>query len=339
MSFEILDHRIILSQEGRFFGWPANHGLWQNGDTVEIGVLEGAYSDKGTYHNIEPPFLRPHLKTRDGGQTWNLEYQNVNFETQRGITPFKGDHRTHDVRICGNYDTGGEGDGTGAGCLFARKDGETKWTGPYTLPPSAVHPHRENTSRTSNQAIWRENGLLFLSSAVPGNFGTDVSEVHSFYAPRPPQILPRMGNLAVGWRSVMPSVIKTPAGVFWCATRVSTYGECGIALSYSVDAALTWRMYGNFTTGGLNGNPPSTFYCPKYGAVIAFVHRRDRALRLAWCDSGSIFDFRFVCQTISEDAGYCQTFVIDDRVHIIYYEANPAARRGNIKQIVLQGHS
>jgi hypothetical protein len=338
MSFKVLEHRTILSEEGRFFGWPANHGLWQKGEEVEVGVLEGAYSNDGTYHNIEPPFLRPHLKTSDGGKSWRLEYQNVKFETQRGILPFEGFHKDHDVRVCGNYDTGGEGDGSAKGCLYARKDGETKWTGPYELPNSAVRPDQEHTSRTSNQDIWRKHGLLFLSYAVPNNFGTDTTQVHSFYAPRAPQILPRGGGGVEAWRSVMPSVIETPAGVFWCATRVSRYGDCGISLSFSLDNALTWRQYGAFETGNMNGNPPSTFYCPKYGAVTAFVHRKNCALRLATMSNSGGFDIIDLAQTLSEDAGYCQTFVIGDHVHVIYYTENPAARRGVIKQVVLQGH-
>ena len=68
-------HGIVFEQEGRFGGWPANHGIWSWGDEILVGFEVGYFraSDRG--HSID--YTRPaeHVLARslDGGETWAIE--------------------------------------------------------------------------------------------------------------------------------------------------------------------------------------------------------------------------------------------------------------------------
>ena len=68
-------HVVVYREEGRFAGWPANHGIWSWGDEILVGFSRGYYKDRGKFHHIdkEKPEEFLFARSRDGGATWSLE--------------------------------------------------------------------------------------------------------------------------------------------------------------------------------------------------------------------------------------------------------------------------
>src|SRR6516165_10917130 len=75
---KILGHFVVYGEEGRFAGWPANHGIWSWGNEILVGFSRGYYKDLGRFHHIDREKPEEFLlaRSRDGGETWSLEEPN-----------------------------------------------------------------------------------------------------------------------------------------------------------------------------------------------------------------------------------------------------------------------
>lgn len=73
-------HIVVYSEQGRFAGWPANHGIWSWGNEILVGFESGYFQDPETAgrrggHAIDYSKPAEHLLARslDGGETWEIE--------------------------------------------------------------------------------------------------------------------------------------------------------------------------------------------------------------------------------------------------------------------------
>lgn len=72
---EDVKHVKVYSKQGRFGGWPANHGIWIWDNEILVGFSEGWYKDLGPdRHHIdrEKPELHWLARSKDGGDTWTV---------------------------------------------------------------------------------------------------------------------------------------------------------------------------------------------------------------------------------------------------------------------------
>lgn len=68
---------VIYGEEGKFGGWPANHGMWVWGNEILVGFSTGIHKNLGEErHNIDREKPENHVLARslDGGLTWKLEF-------------------------------------------------------------------------------------------------------------------------------------------------------------------------------------------------------------------------------------------------------------------------
>jgi hypothetical protein len=73
---EEIKHVDVYYEEGRFGGWPANHGIWIWENEILVGFGKGYYKNLGLErHNIDREKPEEHLFARslDGGETWSIE--------------------------------------------------------------------------------------------------------------------------------------------------------------------------------------------------------------------------------------------------------------------------
>ena len=66
---------IVYQEQGRFAGWPANHGIWSWGDEILVGFERGYFRDNDSGHDIDYSRPAEHVLTRslDGGRNWNFQ--------------------------------------------------------------------------------------------------------------------------------------------------------------------------------------------------------------------------------------------------------------------------
>ena len=65
-------HVIVYRAEGRFAGWPANHGIWSWGDEILVGFSRGTYKDRGPFHHIDKEKPEEFLLARSIGRRAHL---------------------------------------------------------------------------------------------------------------------------------------------------------------------------------------------------------------------------------------------------------------------------
>jgi hypothetical protein len=65
----------VYAEEGRFAGWPANHGIWSWGHEILVGFSRGYYKDRGAFHHIDKEKPEEFLlaRSKDGGNNWSIE--------------------------------------------------------------------------------------------------------------------------------------------------------------------------------------------------------------------------------------------------------------------------
>ena len=70
-----VEHVVIYAEDGKFAGWPANHGMWSWGNEILVGFSLGTDQDRGPYHHIdkEKPEEFKLARSLDGGLTWKVE--------------------------------------------------------------------------------------------------------------------------------------------------------------------------------------------------------------------------------------------------------------------------
>jgi len=66
---------VVYQKDGRFGGWPANHGIWSWGNEIVVGFESGHYQYSENNHAISRTRPAEHLLARslDGGETWSIE--------------------------------------------------------------------------------------------------------------------------------------------------------------------------------------------------------------------------------------------------------------------------
>jgi len=71
---ESIEYITVAALQDRFFGWPANNGLWQwdNGREILVGFTNGNFEDQDG-HNIGKEQLTNLARSTDGGKTWERE--------------------------------------------------------------------------------------------------------------------------------------------------------------------------------------------------------------------------------------------------------------------------
>ncbi len=69
-----IEHGIVFSEDGKYGGWPANHGIWSWGNEILVGFVEAPYHETApgmhTY-DIESSGNK-YARSLDGGVTWTI---------------------------------------------------------------------------------------------------------------------------------------------------------------------------------------------------------------------------------------------------------------------------
>ncbi len=169
-------HVIVASEEGKFFGWPANNGLWQWGDEILVGFTRGELREKEIDtldHDIAGVEESLFARSLDGGETWEMfkpddfmdddRIQWVPDEKKHLESPLNFEHEGFTMRLFG---TGYHGNDDPEGGFYYSYDRGASWEGPWYL--GEIHEHEEFkdhmiTARTDYIITGEEEMYLFIS--------------------------------------------------------------------------------------------------------------------------------------------------------------------------------
>ena len=168
-------HKIAAIEQDKFFGWPANNGVWQWGNEILVGYTRGNFLVQ-TSHNITGNQESLFARSLDGGETWKM-FDPDNFlddENEKWLpkgkkyleSPLNFRNNGFAIRV---FSTGYHGNDDPAGGFYYSYDRGTTWNGPYFLGDINNHEELKNmniTART-DYIVTGEKEMLIFISAVP----------------------------------------------------------------------------------------------------------------------------------------------------------------------------
>lgn len=339
---------VVFGEEGKFGGWPANHGMWIWGDEILVGFSTGTHKDLGKErHNIDRQKPEYHVLARslDGGETWKMEFPNdkgmlINQGGMRhGTTDPKHTEPTPaDITEPINFthpdfcmtmrfqDVHG-----GVSRLYYSYDRGHTWKGPFKVPdfgqpgvmarsdyivngPKDCHVFL--TGSKSNN----EEGRVFCGRTTDGGL---TWKFLSYVGPEPNGF------------SIMPSTVRlSPTKLVMTTRRREGLGEDKhrwIDTWESNDNGASWTYLNNAVEDVGEGNPPAMLrlqdgrLCVTYG---------DRKAPFQMCakfssDEGKTWSEPFVLESNAggRDLGYPRTVQRPDgklvTTYYIYYPDSP----------------
>ena len=266
-SPDSMKHVIVFKEDGRFGGWPANHGIWSWGNEILVGFEAGYLKPSERMHAIDYSRPAEHVVARslDGGETWTVEsppglrpppgkkVAGVPTGTDgKPTTPFEGtiDFGNPDFALTARM----ESFHVGPSRFYYTTDRGKTWEGPFEIP---TFGRKGIAARTDYLVDGPRQLTMFLTAAkdndgrqghticVRTKDGARTWEFVSFVGPEPP----------VGKKAIMPSSVRLDESTILTAVR----RKRSIDLYRTEDNGETWSFVGKPApdTGANNGNPPS----------------------------------------------------------------------------------
>lgn len=319
-------HIQIFREEGRFGGWPANHGIWRWGDEILVGFSAAWYKKMpGDRHQMdgskpEEPQL---ARTMDGGETWRVETPKSLLPPEQGgaaVTELKEpmDFTAPGFAMTLRFTNVNKGPSR----LWYSNDRGKSWKGPYDFPlfgqlgVAARTDYVVNGKRdclvflTASKANGRE-GRPFMARTIDGGL---TWKFVSFIGPEPEGFSIMPSSLRVGPRSLLTTVrVKQDQTHNW------------IQAWRSEDDGLTWKDEGRVgDTGVQAGNPPSLIRLKDGRLCLTYASRTAPYPVLARLsrDEGKTWGEPIVLRAdaVAWDEGYVRSTQRNDgRVVIVYY--------------------
>jgi hypothetical protein len=252
-----LEHSIVYKENGRFGGWPANHGIWSWGDEIVAGFRSAHFKVMPVGHARDPERPQDEWQARsvDGGKTWSVE------KPPELVRPENGGKAP--VECPGGIDFSNPGF-----ALMCRSSGETPhsrfyystdrcrtWKGPYNLPlfgQPRIMARTDYLVDSSNQLS------IFLTAAKRNGKEGHVFMARTTDGGKTWKFVSWIGPEPEGF-SIMPSSLRLSETRILTTIRRKEGADHWIDAWVTDDDGASWRFLNRPvpSTGGSVGNPPS----------------------------------------------------------------------------------
>ena len=280
-----MQHVAVYEEEGRFGGWPANHGIWSWDNEILVGFSAGHLLRIDGGHPIDRDRPAEHLLARslDGGETWTIE------KTDDLLPPPEPGHMAEVAVESGGreaVDCPGGVDFThpdfaitfrmashidGPSWFYYSYDRGRNWEGPFNLPDFDLDGVAARTDYIVNGP---HDMLVFVtgtkSDGVQGRplaaRTTDGAESFEFVS----WIMPEPRGFGI-----MPSSARLDEETILTAVRRREGPRRWIETFISRDNAQTWRTNGIGASDVGYGNPPDLIQLQDGRLVLTYGHRAE----------------------------------------------------------------
>lgn len=264
----------VFDVDGKFGGWPANHGMWIWDNEILVGFSTGEYKDLGNRHNIDREKPEHHVLARslDGGHSWKLEYpaeQHVlvgpsSKGFRHGTLP-PGQYEPEPVDCPGGIDFTHPGfamtlrmtdANTGESRFYYSYDRGHTWKGPFKLP---MMGQKGISARTDMVVNGKHDCFFFLTASKANNKEGRVICVRTTDGCKTFEFVSYVGPEPKGYY-IMPSTVRISPTELLCTIRCKS-GEDEPFRSWieswrSKDNCKTWEFDKELVGCG-EGNPPA----------------------------------------------------------------------------------
>jgi len=344
----VIKHVTVYQKQGRFGGWPANHGIWSWNNEILVGFSAAYFKwlgpDRHPYDRDKPEV--PHLaRSLDGGETWSLEPAPSLVPPEGMYTASGPGGKAADLTSPIDFTQPGfcmtlrmtEGQ-QGRSWFFYSYDRGKTWKGPFNFP---MLGQTAIMARTDYIVNGRRDAMVFLTAAKAG--GREG---------RPLMARTKDGGLTwefVAWVapdpgegfSIMPSSVRLSATEILTTVRHEDSlrkGPNWIDAYLSRDNGQSWEFLSRPApdTGAKSGNPPSLVRLRDGRLAITYGHRSPPfAIRARLsADRGKTWGKEILLRGkgAAWDIGYTRTVQRPDgKIVTAYYWATEAKRERTIE--------
>jgi hypothetical protein len=334
---KVVEHVPVYAVDGRFGGWPANHGIWSWGNEILVGFSAGHYKDLGPKrHAIDRQRPEEHLLARslDGGHTWAIE----NPASRGMLIGTRGmRHGTLPPGLAepAPVDCPGGIDFThpdfaltvrmanvddGASRFHHSTDRGHTWKGPFRLP---LCGQPGIAARTDYLVNGRHDCLLFVTASKADRKEGRPICIRTVDGGKSWSFVSFIGPEPAGY-AIMPSTVRVSATEILTAIRCREKDDAWIDAWRSRDDGQTWHYVNRPAPDLGEGNPPAMIRL--HDGRICLTYGRRKApfgieARLS-SDAGQTWSPPLVLRGdgASRDLGYPRTVQRPDgKVVTIYY--------------------
>jgi len=356
-----MQHVTVYRKEGRFAGWPANHGIWSWGDEIVVGFIVGHSMRTEGFHACDGtrPFVPMQARSLDGGETWQVRDMPLRTPGNRGISA--DEHVSYDLSAKQAIEQGMENvptacpggidfthpnfalmcarTGLGAGTVswfYVSYDRCKSWEGPYSLPMFDL-PGIE--ARTDYLVSGPDECTLFLTAAkASGDEGGGVFCMRTTDAGKTFQFVSWVTRTDEGF-AIMPSSVRLSESRILTAVRCREPGEFTEAQSWidlygTDDNGQTWdHVCQPVPDTGRGGNPPALLKLRDGRLCLVYGYRDEpygMRARIS-TDKGESWSDEIVLRRDggSHDLGYPRAVQRSDGmvIAVYYYNQEPKGER------------
>jgi len=265
-------HVPVYDVDGRFGGWPANHGIWSWGDEILVGFSAGYYKDLGPErHAIDRDKPEEHLlaRSKDGGETWTISNpaeQGVllGAGSRHGIIP-PGYSEPEPIDCPGGIDfthpdfamtcrmTGVD---KGESRFYYSLDRGQSWKGPFKIP---MFGQPGIAARTDYVVNGPEDCMLFLTASKQNSREGRVICVRTTDGGKTWNFVANIGPEPNGY-SIMPATVRLSKTdlltTLRCRAGLGEPDSSWIEAWRSRDDGQSWEFANKPVPDTGEGNPP-----------------------------------------------------------------------------------
>jgi hypothetical protein len=329
-------HVVVYKEDGRFAGWPANHGIWAWGDEILVGFSRGYYKDRGPFHHIDHDKPEEFLlaRSRDGGLTWSVESPKPagalagTAGMRHGTMPsgLPQERPTElDAPIDFNHPNFAftlrmENSNNGISRFYFSYDRGATWRGPCRLP---LFGQKGVMARTDYIVDGPKDCLLFLTASKPNSREGRPFCVRTSDGGLTWRFVSFIGPEPSGY-AIMPSTVRISKTDLVTTIRRKDGPKSWIDAYASRDDGRSWTFLSTPEPDTGEGNPPSLLRLPDGRLCLTFGVRRPPSgihARLS-ADQGKTWTDAIVLRNDggSNDVGYVRSVLRPDgSVAAVYY--------------------
>jgi hypothetical protein len=163
---QVLQRVLIYRKEGRFGGWPANHGIWSWGEEILVGFSAAYFKKRGpNLHQADgdKPEMPVFARSKDGGASWTV------WEEPDQLLPRWGGKNGVPLREPIDFTHPGfamtlrfNDVDTGPTIYWYSLDKGASWRGPFEFPSLGL---KGIAGRTDYLVFGRREAMIFLTAA------------------------------------------------------------------------------------------------------------------------------------------------------------------------------
>lgn len=339
-----IKHSIVFYEEGRFAGWPANHGIWIWDNEILVGFVEAAHMDSEGFHTYDrSTATNKYARSRDGGETWTIEDAYEKGQTAWGfdnsISKEKADipislnepinDFTHSdfiltfLRHNNNYGP--------SHFYYSTNKGEL-WEGPYTFPD--IDPNGVAT-RTDYIIEGKQELSAFLTVAKSNGREGRVVFSRTYDGGLNWEIISWITPEHEGF-DIMPSSLRLSSNELITVIRTRTGNRQDLLTSYlSQDNGKTWeKLKDPVADTGRGGSPPALVKLKDGRLALAYIYRSQYGSRVNIRfskDNGKSWSDEIILRCgdgATFDVGYPRMVQRPDGKLVLIYYWNNANQKG-----------